>query len=121
MSLLDQPAFCDVDENDLKRLDPKWVRKNVMFPSGFDALCNAIDGGQLPWGAIRTEWKKQRSGPAKGAEACVCVALRGSLMHRVKCSIYQKRPRACRVAVKPSDKACQQIRKLFEEANLDSA
>jgi Fe-S-cluster containining protein len=118
MALHDQLAFCDVDERDLKRLDPKWVRKNVMFPSRFDTLVNAIDGGRLPLGAIRTEWKKQRGGPFKGVEACVCVALRGSLMHGAKCSIYPRRPKACREAVKPGDEACLQVRKLFTEARL---
>lgn len=115
VALHDQPVFCDVEEKDVRRLKPQWVRKNVLFPSRFDALCNAIDGGPLPWGAIKTEWKKQRSGPFKEAEACACVALHGSLMHGVKCSVYSKRPRACREAVKPGDETCLQVRKLFAE------
>jgi len=118
MVLHDQPAFCDVDERDLKRLGETWVRRNVMFPSTFDSLVNAIDGGRLPLGAIRTAWKKQRSGALKGVEACVCVALRGSLMYKVRCSVYAKRPKACREAVKPGDEACLQVREMFEEAHL---
>jgi hypothetical protein len=118
MSLHDQEAYCDVEPEDLERLPRAWVRKNVMFSSGFDMLCSAIDGGRAPYGAIRTAWKQQRRGPLKGITACVCVALRGSMMQRVGCSIYSKRPRACREALNPGDKECLEARRMLTEATL---
>ena len=84
----DQETFCDLDEADLKRLDQKWVRRHVLGFSAFDRVVAAVDGVNLPALVIKTQWKKAATGPLRGFEARVCVALKGTLMHRVSCSIY---------------------------------
>jgi len=94
----DQETYCDVLEADKRRLSKSFVEKNI------------IDG------AIRTKWKQIRSGPLRGFEMNSCAALRGSVMHRVCCSIYENRPKTCRVAVKPGDRVCKEIRRVFFEA-----
>jgi len=106
----DQPAFCDVVQQDLDRLSKRWVKKNVLFPTPFDLLVSKLDKLDLPYGAIRTKWVKQRSGILKGTSACVCAALQGSVLNRVHCSIYERRPNACKEAVKPGDSACRVLR-----------
>ena len=116
VSLQDQDSFCDVTPADVMRLGTRWAKRNVVFPDGWERM-------ERGWptaiaGVIKTAWRKQRSGPMKGAAACVCVALRGSLRHKVECSVYEKRPRACRVAVKTGDKTCLAVRRMFEEARL---
>jgi Fe-S-cluster containining protein len=97
VSLEDQDEYCNVDAKDEARLGKRFVRLNVVN------------------GAIKTKWKLQRSGPLKGAEACACVALQGSVGHRVRCSVYEIRPKVCHTAVKPGDRACHQVRRLFNE------
>lgn len=67
VSLVDQEDYCNVTEQDKARLGKRFVRLNVVQPSG---------------DAIKTQWRVQRSGPLKGVEACTCVALRGSLGKR---------------------------------------
>ena len=115
-SPVDQPAYCDVSATDAGRLSKKFVRLNVLQTRPVDLLAAAIDGAQMPHGAIRTKWVTQKAGPFKGVDALVCAALRGSIFHRVSCSVYDKRPRTCRVAVVPGDKACRQLRQMFKEA-----
>jgi len=110
ISLKDQEAYCDVLASDLKQLDPRWVKRNVVFPSAFDYVLSAIDNTDLPYGAIKTVWRLQRSGPLKGARVCMCAALRGSVLGRVSCSIYGKRPEACREAVHPGERVCHWLR-----------
>lgn len=100
VSLVDQVDYCNVTEQDKARLGKRFVRLHVVQPSG---------------DAIKTKWKVQRAGPLKGVEACSCVALRGSLKHRVSCSVYSVRPEVCRKAVLPGDRACRQVRQLFQE------
>lgn len=116
VSLQDQDVFCDVEVEDLDRLKPAWVKKNVLFTSVFDAALAVIDGANMPHGAIRTKWAKQRTGPLAGREACTCVALRGSVMSRVSCSIYENRPRTCKVAVVPGDRTCLELRRMIMDA-----
>ena len=115
-SSVDQPRYADVTAEDVERLPKRFVRLHVIQSRPFDRLAAALDGQHVPDGAIATKWETQRSGPFKGIDVCVCVALRGSLMHRVSCSVYEKRPRVCRDAVKPGDKACRAYRALFLEA-----
>ncbi len=97
VSLTDQGEYCNVTEADKVRLGKPFVRLHVVQD------------------AIRTKWRVQRSGPLKGVEACACVALRGSLKHRVSCSVYSVRPEVCHTAVKPGDRTCRQVRQLFQD------
>lgn len=118
VSLHDQNAFCDVMTADEKRLGKRFVRLHVLHSHPIDRLAAAIDGrsSEVPHGAIKTEWREQKAGPFKGVEACACIALKGSLFHKVRCSVYDKRPQTCRVAVKPGDRSCRQIREMFHQA-----
>lgn len=113
VSLTGSEVYCDVTVEDMKRLSKSFVARNVIRPRLFDRLAHAIDGNRIPDGAIKTVWTKQKTGPLKGIELCACAALRGSVMQRVSCSVYEDRPRVCRVAVVPGDKACRQARDLF--------
>lgn len=115
VSLYDQSAFCDVEAKDIERLGAQWVRHNVLMSSLMDRVMMAIDGEEDLHGAIRTKWVTQRSGPLKGVDVCTCVALRGSLMKSVKCSVYEKRPDTCRTAVVPGDRTCIEIRRMLRD------
>ena len=110
----EQDAFCDVTEADLKKLvatlGERWIKRNVLFASPFDMLCQAIDGRNGVDAAIKTKTLKVRSGALKGCEVCACTALRGVPLKKVSCAIYENRPHACRVAVKPGDRVCKAIR-----------
>lgn len=82
-------------------------------------LAATIAGRYLPHAAIRTAWRQQVAGPLKGTQACACAALLGSVLHRVECSIYSRRPRACREAVRRGDEACVSVRRMFEQLLQD--
>jgi Fe-S-cluster containining protein len=97
VSLTEHPEYADVTEKDKARLGQRFVRLNVLQD------------------AIKTEWKTQRTGPFKGVQACSCVALRGSLMSRVSCSVYKVRPEVCKKAVKPGDRTCLRVRQMFRD------
>lgn len=107
----DQDVFADVTERDVKRLNRRWAARNVVSTNLFNQALAMIDGYRLPYAAIRTRWNYQCCGPLKGTEACMCAALKGSLLHRTSCTIYERRPQICRTAVKPGGRACRQIRK----------
>lgn len=109
----DQETYCDVTAADEKRLGKRFVRLHVLRSGPFDMLAAAVDGAEIPPGAIATEWRRQKAGPHAGYEMNACVALRGSVGSRVSCSVYANRPRACRVAVKPGDRVCREIRAAF--------
>lgn len=116
VSIYDQPAFCDVTEADMKRMGMPLVRKQVMFASVVDSLAAALLGDQtFVEAAIRTKWKKMWVGPLKGIDVCACVFLRGSVLNRTSCAIYEKRPYTCRNAVKPGTRLCKDIRRLMME------
>ena len=119
VSLRDQRAFADVTTEDEERLGREFVRLHVVHTSTFDRLLGALDGREPPMGAIRTEWKEQKSGPLRGVQANACVALRGSLMRRVKCAVYERRPDACRNAIQPGDRTCRQLRNYAHEETLE--
>jgi Fe-S-cluster containining protein len=123
MPLRGQTAFCDITPGDEKRLrnagQKKFVRLNVLHQRTIDTLAAAIDGARIPYGAIRTKWTEQRSGPFKGFEFCTCVALQGSVMHKTSCSIYASRPNVCREAVKPGDRMCRELRRIFKAKIAD--
>lgn len=108
----DQEAFCDVEASDLVRLNKRWARENVLTFSNFDQLLAAIDGDpNMPGMALKTTRQRTKAGPFKNVRINKCVALRGSVMHRTSCSIYARRPHACREAVKPGDQTCRWLRK----------
>jgi Fe-S-cluster containining protein len=114
IALLDQSALADVSEADFKRLSPRWADTNVLFPHPFDLALAAIGGGcRLPLGAIKTKKLLQRRGPLKGLKVCACTALRGSVLHRTSCSIYERRPESCRTAVEPGDETCLSLRRYW--------
>jgi Fe-S-cluster containining protein len=116
-SMHDQPRYCDVTAEDLERLPKKFVRLHVIGTHALNRLAARLDGDPLPDAAIATTWVKQKHGPFQGVDALVCAALRGSLMHDVSCSVYERRPRACREAVQPGDRACLAIRRMFRAAS----
>ena len=112
----DQDSFCDLDEEDEERIGESWVRRNVMRYSTFERFLAAANTGQrLPPGAIRTRWKPVKAGPLKGHRACACVALRGSILRRVSCSIYGRRPKVCREAIAPGDHTCLDLRRVYQQ------
>jgi Fe-S-cluster containining protein len=88
----DQAGFADVTAADQRRLGARVVRLHVVG------------------GAMRTQWRTQRSGPFAGWEMCTCRMLRGSVGRRVSCRIYDRRPRVCRAAVRPGDTVCRALR-----------
>lgn len=96
IALEDQECWCDVLDRDLERLSPKFRKKAVL-----------VDANTT---AIRTRWARQKVGPLKGYELNTCVALRGSVLHRVCCTIYKNRPLVCRHSFQPGDKGCQGYR-----------
>lgn len=114
VSLTESEIYCDVTVEDMKRLSKDFVRKNVIRPRLVDRLAHALDGNRIPDGAIKTVWKTQKAGPLKGTEVCACAALRGSVLRKVSCSVYAHRPQVCRVAVVPGDRACRQVRGMFQ-------
>lgn len=115
----DMGVYCDLEPEDVNRLSRPFVEKNVLFCPPLDLLAMIIDGRKISGGAIRTEWRTMKSGPFRDYEMNTCVALRGSVMHRVSCSIYKNRPRACHIAVVPGDLSCLEIRKAFRRAIKD--
>lgn len=109
-----QDAFADVTAVDERRLGRRFVRLHVVQTTPFEQLLGIVEGNTIPQGAIRTKECEQKTGPLKGLLGSVCAALRGSLMSRVSCSIYEKRPQVCREAVVPGDRVCRQIRAAFQ-------
>jgi len=100
----------------MKRLSKGFVRRNVVRPLLFDRLAHALDGNRIPAGAIKTVWNSQKVGPLKGVEVRACAALRGSVMHRVSCAVYENRPRVCQTAVVPGDRTCRHVRGMVQQA-----
>ena len=109
-----QDRFADVTEQDEARLGRKYVRLNVIHTSPFDVLVGAMGSRIVPQGALKTKTQHQYSGPLKGMTFATCVALKGSLMEKVSCSIYEKRPSVCRTAVVPGDHTCLAIREGYK-------
>jgi Fe-S-cluster containining protein len=106
-----QDAFCDVTAADVRRLG-RWGNRNVLRPSIFAKLAAAIDGEQLPFGVIVTKSIEPTRGPLEGCPLQPCVALRGTPGVKVSCSVYDRRPEACRSAVEPGDGTCRALRDL---------
>lgn len=93
------PAYVSLTESDIKRLPPRYH-------------LHISRGGELA-----TKVSEAKAGPHKGAEVCSCVALRGSVGHRVSCAIYESRPELCR-SFKPGSLACRDAREML---SLDGA
>jgi len=92
----EEETFVDLLSEDLERLGPEVARRLVEE----EAL------------------KIKKIHPTKGllnkCTVCVCIALRGNPFHKVRCSIYQVRPQACRDAVKPGTRICRNVRSHYE-------
>ncbi len=91
----DRPTLADVLPSDLARMSPRTVRLRVLREH--DAH------------GTKTAWKQQVTGPFAGHKACVCSALRGSLLSRVSCGMYDERPDVCR-EFEPGSKRCKEVR-----------
>lgn len=116
VALHDQAAYCNITKAETKRLGA-WGKKNVLLSQPADRFAYMFNGsGEPPYGAIKTEWTMQKAGPLKGCETCSCVALVGSVLNKVRCSIYEKRPQTCREAVVPGDRTCLNLRRMVDEA-----
>jgi Fe-S-cluster containining protein len=109
----DQDYFCDLTEEEISRLSPQFIRANVRISRSIDVFAARCDGRYLPVGALKTKWRRMKSGPFKGTKLNVCRMLEGSVLKRVRCRVYETRPKACREAVKPGDEACLQVRSML--------
>jgi len=79
-----------------------------------------LDGRRFPDGALATKGVTMKRGPAKDFAFCACVFLDGTLLEKVKCRVYDRRPAVCRTAMVPGEKACLNLRKLYERGLLDA-
>jgi Fe-S-cluster containining protein len=91
----DDPTYPYVSPADVRRSPPRFVRLHVINEH------------------IATTPARQRVGPLRGTTACTCAALRGSVGHRVSCSIYEHRPDVCR-AFEPGSSACLAARSILD-------
>ena len=110
----EQDMHCEVTESDVKRLGT-WGRRNFVGFSFMDRIQYSLRGSTASdrfTGGLRTKWIMQRSGPLKGRQVLVCAGLRGSLLNKTHCSVYDRRPKVCRIAIKPGDKACLKLREM---------
>jgi Fe-S-cluster containining protein len=116
-----QDTFADIYVEDLVRLGPAFTKKHVAMTTTFERAISAIGGTrEPPDAAIRTRWRLQKKGPLRSYELLTCAALRGDVFKTVSCSVYQKRPRVYREAVKPGDRTCRAIRAAFQDRIQDS-
>lgn len=106
----EQDVFVDLTGGDLKRLGPYLTRKYVLGPDTVTMLLQAIDGHVHDYSALITKSRIQRAGPYKGLTVCCCAFLRGSVLNQVSCRIYERRPKACREAIRPGDGTCKALR-----------
>jgi Fe-S-cluster containining protein len=113
-----QDRFCNVLPADELRLSKRYVKLNVLHPSTFDVLASALDG-RVADAALKTKFSLVRTGPLQGKEFTSCVALMGSVGHRVHCSIYRCRPSVCYTAVRKGDKVCLYLRKRYLAGGVD--
>lgn len=118
VSASDQNVFCDLTEQEAAALSPQFKSANVRTLSLLAVIIGRSQGRNTPWYALRTKWLLSRAGPLKGIEANVCCMLQGSLLHKVRCRIYDKRPSVCRTAVKPGDRACKKLRRALIQVSL---
>lgn len=100
-----QGEFCDVTEEEAKRL-PKKFRLKLWYPSAFDLAMAVMHHESYPHAALKTR---------QAGDFTACVALEGTVGKKVKCAIYKDRPHVCHDAVVPGDKACRSLRKIYKE------
>ena len=105
----DQDAYADIEEKDMKRMGKKLVRRLVVYADPIGMLIASVAGQPAVGPAIKTRWRKARAGPMRGIRMCSCAALKGDVMKKVECSIYDVRPRICRTFV-PGSEACRHAR-----------
>ncbi len=110
-----QLAFADVTNEDMKRLGRKFVRLHVAQFTTFDKLAAALDGKQIPDGAIKTTHHRLN----KSLMYTACSQLKGKLLEKTECAIYEKRPQVCKTAVVPGDRACRRIRTSYKKELKD--
>jgi Fe-S-cluster containining protein len=115
----DQTYFCDVTWEDMERLSKRFVQTNIEPTISIAELLYHRLTGKTLTGAIKTKWEEVKTGPLAGYKLNTCVALRGSVMSRVSCRVYKNRPNTCRIAVKPGDRACLEVRQAFKQAIKD--
>lgn len=96
-SLTWEETYVNLTPKDEERLGKRYVKLHVIN------------------GEIRTRPKINKSGPLQGVEDCRCASLRGSIIKKVRCSIYEKRPDVCRKALKPGDRQCIAVRQMFKD------
>jgi len=112
-SLDGEDPFCEVTEADIAKLGA-WARRNVDEFGLIDFVMLKLRGGDPETcGAIKTKDMVMKSGPLRGKRARVCIALSGSLLGKVRCRVYEKRPEVCRHAVRAGDPTCLQLRRMF--------
>jgi Fe-S-cluster containining protein len=114
-----QSAFADVTAEDVKRLGKRFVRLHVLYPGPLEAFSRVIDGRPLH-GALRAVVREQKAGPLKGHVVTACVALKGTVLKSVRCSVYANRPEVCRQAVKPGDPVCRRLRAVYSSVRTTS-
>ena len=85
----DDATHVQLFDVDVKRLSPAFRRSHVVEGFGEDSH------------QLRTK---------RGSSGTVCVALRGSVGHRVLCAIYERRPTLCE-QFKPGSKLCLESRR----------
>ncbi len=96
-SLTYEDTYVNLTPKDEENLGKRFVRLNVIKSE------------------IRTRPTINKTGPLKGVEDCRCIALRGSLARQVSCSVYERRPDVCRKALRPGDKQCHEVRRMFSD------
>lgn len=83
----DQEWFADLEPGETKR----FTKKQVIHD------------------ALKTIERKMADGVLKGTSLHVCCCLDGSVMHRVSCNAYEKRPSACK-RFQPGSFGCRILR-----------
>lgn len=103
---VDQDSWADLTKNDLKRLTLAFRKHAVIVPRQVSQWAHHGD-----YAALKTVWRKQsQRGVYPRKKLLVCVALRGSVGHRVSCSIYGRRPKVC-IEFKPGSRYCLELRR----------
>lgn len=111
VSVLDEQGYCDLEPTDLRRLSPEFIAANVLTSD--DEVELRDSNGRPFYAMIKVKKQRMRAGPFAGNSLSLCAALEGDVLHNVRCTIYEQRPRACRRAIKSGDKACLRLRAGF--------
>lgn len=94
-----QPYYAETTWTDERRLGPRFVRLNVVRPTVPGMTAHGL---RVPHGAIKTE---EREG------VMYCAAFEGTVGEKCRCTVYAKRPKACRSACEPGDETCLEFRR----------